>query len=155
MVRRKFLKATGLITAGSLAAGMVYPFLEAKWCHVVRQRIALPNLPAPFHGTTVALLADIHHGPFVPLAYVRHIVSMTNALRPDIITLVGDFVHQDACYIAPGIEELSKLRATLGRFVVRGNHDNWNYHGGRHEFRAISCAALAEAQLPDLNNRGA
>ena len=107
MDRRKFLKVAGLTTLGSVTAGMIYPFLEAKWCRVVRRTIALPNLPLPFRGTTVALLADVHHGPFVPLAYIRHVVAMTNALEPDIVALVGDFVHYHHSYIAPAIDRKS------------------------------------------------
>jgi predicted MPP superfamily phosphohydrolase len=76
MGRRKILKAASLTALGLVAPGMVYPFLEAKWCRVVRRTIALPNLPLPFRGTTVALLADVHHGPFVPLAYIRHVVAI-------------------------------------------------------------------------------
>ena len=148
------LERRGLTTLGSVAGRcLVYPFLEAKWCRVVRRTIALPNLPPPFRGTTVALLADVHHGPFVPLAYIRHVVAMTNALKPDIVALVGDYVHRHDNYIAPGIEELGKLKAALGRFAVRGNHDNRNYHGIEN-FRLLSQAALAEAKLPDLNNTG-
>jgi predicted MPP superfamily phosphohydrolase len=148
MDRRKFLKRVSLAGLGSATAGgLVYPFLEAKWCKVVRQTISLPHLPSPFRGITVAVLADVHHGPFVPLAYVQHVVALTNALKPDIIVLVGDYVHQHVTYIAPGIAALAKLKAALGRFTVRGNHDNRN-------FRSFSEAALAEARLPDLNNRG-
>jgi uncharacterized protein len=153
MDRRKFLKAVGLTTLGSAAASTVYPFLEAKWCQVIRRTIPLPNLPVSFRGTTVALLADVHHGPFVPLAYIRHVVSMTNALQPDIVALVGDFVHRYDHYIAPAIEEIGKLKGAIGRFAVRGNHDNQNYHGLRN-FRPLSRAALADAMLPDLNNCG-
>ncbi len=153
MDRRKFVKTAGLATLGAIGAGLVYPFLEAKWCRVVRRTIALPNLPSPFRGTTVALLADVHHGPFVPLAYIRHIVSTTNALKPDIVALVGDFVHRHDTYIAPGVNELGKLKGTYGRFAVRGNHDNQDYHGTR-SFRPLSLAALADAKLPDLNNTG-
>ena len=109
--------------------------------------IVLPNLPAPFRGTTVALLADVHHGPFVPLAYVRHVVSMTNALKPDIVVLVGDFVHRHDHYIAPGIEELGKLQGTLGRFAVRGNHDNQDYYSS-HNFRPLTCAAWQKQSCP-------
>jgi predicted MPP superfamily phosphohydrolase len=153
MDRRKFLKIAGLSTLGSVMTGAVYPFLEAKWCRVVRTTIALPNLPPPFRGTTIALLADVHHGPFVPLAYIKHVVAMTNALKPDIVTLVGDYVQRDDSYIAPAIDELGKLEGALGRFAVRGNHDNRDYHGMRG-FRPLSQAALAEAQIPDLNNTG-
>ena len=72
---------------------------------------------------------------------------MTNSLRPDIVLLAGDYVHRTSDYIAPGIAELGKLEARLGRFAVRGNHDN-------REYTPITRAALAEAKLPDLNNTG-
>jgi predicted MPP superfamily phosphohydrolase len=148
MDRRRLLKKVGLAALGSIAAcGSAYPFLEAKWCCLTRQTITLPNLPPPFRGTTVALLADVHHGPFVPLAYIRQIVAMTNALKPDLVVLAGDYVHQHERYIAPGIEELGNLKARLGRFAVRGNHDNRGYE-------SLSRGALANAKLPDLNNRG-
>jgi uncharacterized protein len=154
MDRRKFLKHIALSVSGSVTAGsLAYPFLEAKWCRVARHTITLPNLPQPFHGTTIAVLTDVHHGPFVPLAYVKHIVAMTNALKPDIVALVGDFVHRHPRYIMPGIEELGRLKAVLGRFAVRGNHDNCNYHSSE-DMRQISQDALAQANLPDLNNSG-
>jgi predicted MPP superfamily phosphohydrolase len=148
MDRRRLLKKLGTITLGSIAgSGSVYPFLEAKWCRLTRLAITLPNLPSAFRGTTLALLADVHHGPFVPLAYIRQVIAMTNTLRPDIIALAGDYVHRHERYIAPGIEELGKLKANLGRFAVRGNHDNRDY-------QPASRAAMADAGLPDLNNRG-
>jgi predicted MPP superfamily phosphohydrolase len=154
MDRRKFLKRAGVAALGSSAAGMVaYPFLEAKWCRVVPQTIVLPNLPSAFRGTRIALMADVHHGPFVPLAYIRHVVSMANALKPDIALLAGDYVHRHHSYIEPGISELGKLQATLGRFAVRGNHDNRSYHD-EHAYASSSTTALALAGLPDLNNTG-
>ncbi len=145
--RRKWLKRAGLSALGAMTMGTAYPFLEAKWCRLARQTIAVPNLPPAFQGTTVALLADVHHGPFVPLGYVRSIVAMTNSLKPDIVALAGDYVHRSSDYIGPGIEALGKLRARIGRFAVRGNHDN-------RSFTPITRAALADARLPDLNNAG-
>jgi predicted MPP superfamily phosphohydrolase len=148
MNRRRLLKKVGLAALGSMTAcGAAYPFLEAKWCRLTRRTITLPKLPPSFRGLTVALLADVHHGPFVPLAYIRQVVAMTNALEPDVVVLAGDYVHRHEKYIAPGIAELGKLEAKLGRFAVRGNHDNRDY-------QALSLAALADAELPDLNNRG-
>ena len=147
MDRRKFLKRAGLAALATTAVGGAYPLLEAKWCRLARTTITVPNLPAPFRGTTVALLADVHHGPFVPLAYIRQVVAMTNALRPDLVLLAGDYMHRSAEYIEPGIAALGKLEARIGRFAVRGNHDNRN-------FTPITCDALAEADLPDLNNTG-
>ena len=91
MDRRRFLKQASIAALGSGAASAaIYPFLEAKWCRVVPQTIVLPNLPEAFRGTRIALMADVHHGPFVPLAYIRHVVSLANALNPDIALLAGD-----------------------------------------------------------------
>jgi uncharacterized protein len=147
MDRRQFLKRAGLASVGSLAAGGAYPFLEAKWCRVTHQTIALPNLPPAFHGTTIALLADTHHGPYVSLDYLYSVVEMTNALHPDLVLLAGDYVQGDERDILPGIEALGDLKARIGRYAVRGNHDN------RH-FAGATCDALAEAGLPDVTNTG-
>jgi predicted MPP superfamily phosphohydrolase len=147
MDRRKFLKMAGMTTLGSMTAAGVYPFLEAKWCRLVRRTIRLPNLPSPFRGTTVALVSDVHHGPFVPLAYIRHIVATTNSLRPDLVLLTGDYVHRHFRYIAPGIDALGKLQARLGRFAVLGNHDHW-------ESRPESCLALSQAGITQTDNAG-
>lgn len=147
MNRRRFLKRAGLTALGASVAGGIYPFLEAKWCHVTPRTIVLPNLPKPFDGTTIALLSDIHHGPYVPLAYIRHVVAMTNALRPDIVALTGDFVLKHPDYIEPGMDTLSKLEAKLGRFAVLGNHDNWE--SGPRSVRAIE-----NSEIERLDNRG-
>jgi uncharacterized protein len=147
MDRRRLLKRLGFALGSVAVCGSGYPFLEAKWCGLTRHTITLPNLAPAFRGTTVALLADVHHGPFVPLAYIRQVVAMTNTLRPDIVLLAGDYVHRHESYIAPGIDALGQLKARLGRFAIRGNHDNRDY-------QTVSRAALADARLPDLNNTG-
>lgn len=84
MDRRKFLKRLGLAALGSVTAGLgIYPFLEAKWCRLFRQTITVPNLPSAFRGTIIALLADIHHGPFVPLAWSVCSASVRPVYRVD------------------------------------------------------------------------
>src|SRR4051794_38831096 len=115
MNRRWWIKRAAI---GSVAAAGAYPFLEAKWCRVTRATVNLPRLPRPFEGTTVAFLSDVHHGRFVPRAYVRSVVAMTNALKPDIVALGGDYSYHGAHYLAPAMEDLGGLRARLGRFAV-------------------------------------
>ncbi len=144
MNRRRWIK--GVAIASGLV-GVTYPFLEAKWCRVTRVTVGLPNLGEPFHGTTIAFLADIHHGPFVPLSYVRDIVAMTNALNPDMILLGGDYCHTGPRFIAPALEELGKLKGPMGRFAVLGNHDHWD---GLKE----SVDGLEAAGIPLLRNSG-
>jgi predicted MPP superfamily phosphohydrolase len=147
MNRRRFLRRCAGATLGFAASGLTYSLLEAKWCTVSLHTIKVRRLPPAFAGLRVALLGDIHHGPYVPLAYVRHIVNLTNALQPDLIALVGDNVHRGSKYIDPCLAELSRLRAAEGRFAVRGNHDNW-------EGRAHSQKALTVAGFVEVTNRG-
>ncbi len=81
---------------------------------------------------------------------------MTNALRPDLILLGGDYVlrkwddeHPSSlAYVRPGVGVLGGLRAPRGVFAVLGNHDGWGIH-----VPAIR-AALAENGIPELRNRG-
>jgi len=121
--RRSFLKRAIWGTAGLLTAGLVYTGIEACWINVVRKKIAVPRLPLPWQGTTVALLTDLHHGPYTGLGYIRRIVELTNALEPDLIFLTGDYVHRDPKYIAPCQAVLADLRGKLGVYAVPGNHD--------------------------------
>ncbi|MGA3171548.1 MAG: metallophosphoesterase [Chthoniobacteraceae bacterium] len=147
MTRRKFLKCSAFTALGT-AAGFGYGRLEAQWLGVTRVTLTVPNLPAPFKGKTVAFLADFHHGPFVPLSYIRKSVDMTMALRPDLIILGGDYPHDGVQFIDPCVQEVSKLSAPLGVYSVLGNHDH--YRGGQ----PIVSAALRAARIPELTNRG-
>ena len=130
------------------ALGVGYSLLEARWLVVSGVTLTVPNLPAAFKGKTIAFLADLHHGPYVPLSYVRHAVDMTNALKPDLIALGGDYPHRGLQYIAPCINELSRLHAPLGVYAVLGNHDHYDY--GQPQVSA----ALRAARIPELTNRG-
>src|SRR5262249_55703359 len=87
--RRALLGGAGLTTAAG--TGTSYGFYEAAHLGVVRQTVKVPNLPGAFAGKTVAVVADLHHGPFVGLPFIREAVRLTNGLKPDLVALVGDF----------------------------------------------------------------
>lgn len=147
MSRRRFWKRVAIGgTAATVAVGS-YPLLEARWCRLTRRTIPLPNLPESFRGLSVAFLSDLHHGPYVGLDYLRGVIDRTNALRPDLILLGGDYVSKSPEYIAPICAEMARLRAPLGRFAVLGNHDNW-------ESASESRAGLDRAGLELVDNRG-
>jgi hypothetical protein len=107
----------------------------------------VPRLPEAFAGITVALLSDVHHGPFVPLAYVEHVVALTRALGPDLVCLAGDYVHRGSRFIDPCWEVLAGLGARLGCWAVLGNHDHW-------EGAPATRLALRRAGMPELRNGG-
>src|SRR5262245_36113589 len=94
MNRRRFLKwAVGTAVTGTLA-GLAYGRFEAGWVRVDRRTVRVPRLPAAFDGTTVAVVADPHHGPFLSRDDLGAIVDRTNALGADLVALVGDYVQE-------------------------------------------------------------
>jgi predicted MPP superfamily phosphohydrolase len=138
----------------ALGVGVAAPLAELgdSWwqtyqIRVTRHTLAVPRVPEPFVGLTVALLTDLHHGAFVSLDYVREIVALTNSLAPDVIALAGDYTYKESRYIAPCFEVLAGLRAPYGVFGVLGNHDH--YQGARTTRRALSAAGIV-----DLTNSG-
>ena len=158
MSRRRFLQRFALAGLFSGGVGAAYALREAKVCRVERLTLAPCNLPAAFDGTTLAFVTDTHHGPGVGLSYLEEVVAMTNALRPDIVALGGDYVQRARFhhlqrrgshrhYIAPGVGVLGGLRAPLGRFAVLGNHD-------RRESTLLTRRALAANRFVELTNTG-
>src|SRR5262245_29134884 len=147
MNRRKFLRAALTCAAGGALAGTGYGAYEAGWLRIDRQRVRVPRLPKELAGLTVALLADVHHGPFVGTDYIREVVAATNALAPDLIALPGDFIQSRRREVRPCFEALAGLRAPLGVWAVPGNHDHWQ--GVTHCHRA-----MREFGLIDVTNTG-
>ncbi|MEJ0043789.1 MAG: metallophosphoesterase [Rhizomicrobium sp.] len=83
-------------------------------------------------------------------AKIRRVVALTNAARPDLVLLAGDYVvtgvhgggHMPIDTIA---RLLAPLRAPLGVYAVLGNHDQWA--GG-----ADIAAAFAAVHIAVLEN---
>src|SRR5256885_1429153 len=56
-------------------------------------RLVLDRWPRQCSPLRVAVLADLHVGsPFIDLAKLDEIVALTQAARPDLILLTGDYV---------------------------------------------------------------
>ena len=150
--RRKFLRRAlggGVALAGLAGAATGYGFYEAAQIRVRRLSVAVPNLPPGFDGKTVAVLADLHHGPFVGMDFIRAAVALAQSLAADAYALVGDFAHKGthtAEQLPPCLEALATLRAPLGVFAVPGNHDM--QHAGR-----VYRDAVHATPITDLTNR--
>lgn len=115
-----------MLLATALTAALLYAFfVEARRVTVQEIAFAHPDIPPAFDGKRIAFLTDIHHGPQLSRERVRAVVAMTNALRPDLVLLGGDYAYTDASYLAPCLQELAHLEAPLGKFGVLGNHDHW------------------------------
>jgi predicted MPP superfamily phosphohydrolase len=90
---------------------------------VTRPRIALARLPKAFEGFRIAQLSDIHIGPFTTADYIRHCVTITNGLNPDLVVLTGDYISWDRQAEGEAVRALAGLRAPHGVFGCLGNHE--------------------------------
>jgi len=146
--RRRITRRAALAAGGCAAIGAATYFCRNTLrLRLERRRIALPRLPAPFEGFTIALLADLHHSRCVPLALIREAATLALSARPDLVLLGGDFITGSARYADPCLRALEGLAAPHGVFAVLGNHD----HGGKE--RAVR-SALARRGFRELFNAG-
>jgi uncharacterized protein len=127
--RRSFFRlGLGVLGGGAatLAMGALYSTsLEPGWIQVVRQDVVMPRLSREWEGLTIGLLSDLHVGAVVPASHVAKAVAQTNALKPDLVAVVGDFVTGAGGYAIACSRELAALEAPMGVFGVLGNHDVW------------------------------
>jgi predicted MPP superfamily phosphohydrolase len=129
--RRQLLKGLALTGIGSMSFGG-YALAEPFRLGVTRYAISPPGW-IPGLSLKVAVLTDFHIcEPWLGLDRLRRIVARTNALDPDVVLLLGDYVcggrmslwsryvpHEQWAAVLAG------LKAPLGVHAVLGNHDWW------------------------------
>lgn len=129
--RRQVLTGLGA-TAGIMGATGVYGFGIEPLHRLVVTRYA-PTLPKWKDGPAlrIAVLADFHVcEPFMPFDRVAEIVDATNALRPDLILMLGDYPAGKVAWQKLPLSDFARLveglRAPLGTYSILGNHDWWD-----------------------------
>ncbi|TDR88214.1 metallophosphoesterase [Enterovirga rhinocerotis] len=132
--RRGLLRAAGVAIASG-AAGAAWGFgIEPMLTTVARHAIEPIAGAAPWPAglrLRIAALSDIHVSePYMSVDRVRRIVERTNALAPDLVVLLGDYVagSRIVSRFVPAAEwapALGGLKAPLGVHAVLGNHDWW------------------------------
>jgi len=89
-------------------------------------------------------------GPDMTLPHIRHVVDTANALRSDLVVLLGDYKAWYRFKTEPVDDplwagELARLEAPLGTWAILGNHDWW------HDLAGVR-SALAQVNVPLLEN---
>jgi uncharacterized protein len=146
MIKSLFLAlfAVALIAGGAFAVKAFW--LEPRSLVVTRADIAVPQWPAEARPLRIAMLADIQPaGPHVTAERVAEIVQEINALEPDLIVLLGDYVslmRASTSHVPPKATAavLARLQAPLGVHAVLGDHDWWL--DGRYVRRLLEDAGI-------------
>ncbi|MDP4002913.1 metallophosphoesterase [Methylobacterium sp. NEAU K] len=131
--RRQFLTGLGA-GAGLAAATGAYAF-DVEPMHRLVVTSYTPNLPRwdPALRLRVAVLADFHIcEPFMPFDRVAEIVDATNAQKPDLVLLLGDYPAGRIAWrklpLGQFARMVEELKAPLGIHAILGNHDWWEDH---------------------------
>lgn len=129
-MRRRALLA---LAAPPALAGLAIPAYAVGIEPQLMLRVTEHAVPWRGPRLRAAILADLHAGPpTMTVERVRKIVAQTNALRPDIVLLLGDYgstarrVTWKPYAPAEVAPALGELRAPLGVHAVAGNHDWWD-----------------------------
>ena len=157
--RRRFLSFSGGLAATGFSTATYGVGIEPLRLGVTDYHVRPRNWPVGLK-LKIAAIADIHAcDPWMSLAHIETIVARTNALRPDLIVLLGDYVagHRhhigriDAAAWAP---VLGGLKAPLGVHAILGNHDYWDDRTVQRNGRGVPVAqqALEAAGIPVYEN---
>ncbi len=144
IIKRRLRK----ITAGALMLSAKTGLSGNQALHPVRTVSYALSWPADF-DLSVALLSDIHMGVGMNMRRLNEIVAAVNALKCDVVAVLGDMV--DGTQAASNKPEhdwsqaLAALRAPVGVAGVAGNHD---YKGDITRVRRL----FSDAGIPMLNN---
>lgn len=152
LTRRRLLTAgAGLIGLSMSAAGAYAGAIEPLGLVVTRYALTPPGWPAD-RKLTITVIADLHAGgPDMPLPHIRRVVDAAQALRSDLVVLLGDFKAWYRWFESKPVAdpdwaaELTRLEAPLGTWAILGNHDWW------HDLAGVR-AALAGVHIPVLEN---
>jgi hypothetical protein len=158
--RRRVLKALAGLFLAFVGTGAYAAAWEPVRHGVTRYRLTPRGWPLG-RRLQLAVISDLHIGSLhVPLSRVAEIVDATNALKPDLTLLLGDFVasRKPVASDPPMQEwadELARLQARDGVFAVLGNHDWW--HDPATQIARAGPTqvgqALERAGIPVLENR--
>ena len=124
-----------------------YSWILERRLTLSEAQVELSSLPAPFDGTRILILSDIHAGPFLSPASLERTIDRLVALEPDLILLPGDFLTARIDEWFANRNTFAKLRAPLGTFAVLGNHEH--YTGQAERITEL----LEDDGIGVLNNR--
>jgi predicted MPP superfamily phosphohydrolase len=144
------LGGLGLVAAGGLSTAAYAGYEAADQLIVTRYRLNPPRWRLG-HRLTIAVITDLHAGgPNMGLRRVEQVVETTNALKADLIVILGDFfaTHRFVTEVVPPAAwsgALARLAAPLGVWSILGNHDWWYDIAGTR-------AALRNVGIPLMEN---
>ncbi|MBF9134458.1 metallophosphoesterase [Plantactinospora sp. S1510] len=117
---RALAAGAGVVAVGTVGAGMASAFGGLR---VDRAAVRLPRLDPRLDGFRIAVVGDVHLGPFMRQGFAERVVETVNRERPDVVAIVGDLVDGTVDELRHAVEPIRRLRADGGVYFVTGNHE--------------------------------
>jgi len=126
--RRQFLLSAGVTSVALLpptaAAGLAGVSLGQIGHFAIQPySLALVKWPRELDGYTIAVVADVHVGPFSNDHMLSEIIRQTNGLKPDLIVMPGDLINLSLDELPSALDMVQQLHAPDGVYMIQGNHD--------------------------------
>ena len=131
---------------GATTAGAWGFLVEPRLVRQRELRLESKRWPGHCRELRIAVLGDFQVGaPWFKIKHLDRVVARVNAMRPDLVVLLGDYVIEGVLFgrfVEPQdiAKSLSKLEAPFGVYSVLGNHDWW--HDGEEIWRELEGAGI-------------
>lgn len=112
--------AAGVLSVVALAQGLRRPIVRDY-------EVPLAGLPPERDGLVLVAISDVHLGKLIGQRWMARLVDQVNAVRPDLVAVIGDLVDGNVDHVETLVPVLKNLRAPLGVWAVTGNHE---YYAG-------------------------
>lgn len=99
---------------------------------IVKYEVEVADLPLSINGKVLVAISDTHIGTQLGRRWVAARIKQINAIKPDLVVLLGDIFEGHGPPESQMIETFKALSPPLGVWAVPGNHE---FHGGGRGLR--------------------
>ncbi|MDD5362196.1 MAG: metallophosphoesterase [Ignavibacteria bacterium] len=121
--RRNFLTAASAGVAGYAFIGAGLGAMTKDEFVLEEKKVRINNLPDEMKGLIIALISDVHSGPFMDYGLMKHYADVINDMNPDLIFIPGDITNSRKNESQVFAGAFRDLKAKYGIFGTMGNHD--------------------------------
>jgi len=118
-------KLIAVVFFGGAMAVSLCGLLNAGWIRVTRVTVKLDNLPAHWHGRSVALVTDMHLGNVRGAGLVRRVAAKLRPLSAEAVFISGDMFDGSKADLDAMLAPWKNFSAAAGVYFVTGNHEEF------------------------------
>ena len=128
-----------------------------KAIRVEQVELPIRGLPEQLDGKMIVHLSDTHLGSFKTDVFLKKCAAVVNELSPDLLLFTGDMVNNYYSEMIGFKEELSAMKAQIGKYAILGNHDygdysDWESEELKNQNHEQLCHAIEDAGFQLLLN---